>query len=114
MRKELWRDPTKRKQIFDSLVEAAIAIAIDAAERSGRPYEGAVALGCVIRGCRTIARRLNLEEEIHHIASKLCILRFEPRKASVCPDRSTAAQYSSPRAVPRILPAASTQLRARA
>lgn len=31
-------------------VAPAIAIAIDAAERSGRPYEGAVALGCVIRG----------------------------------------------------------------
>jgi 6,7-dimethyl-8-ribityllumazine synthase len=29
---------------------AAIAIAVDAAERSGRPYEAAVALGCVIRG----------------------------------------------------------------
>jgi 6,7-dimethyl-8-ribityllumazine synthase len=28
----------------------AIAIAIDAAARSGRPYAGAVALGCVIRG----------------------------------------------------------------
>jgi 6,7-dimethyl-8-ribityllumazine synthase len=31
-------------------VAPAIAIALDAAERSGRPYEGAVALGCVIRG----------------------------------------------------------------
>jgi 6,7-dimethyl-8-ribityllumazine synthase len=31
-------------------VAPAIAIAIHAAERSGRPYEGAVALGCVIRG----------------------------------------------------------------
>jgi len=31
-------------------VAPAIAIAIDAAERSGSPYEGAVALGCVIRG----------------------------------------------------------------
>ena len=31
-------------------VPPAIAIALDAAERSGRPYEGAVALGCVIRG----------------------------------------------------------------
>jgi 6,7-dimethyl-8-ribityllumazine synthase len=31
-------------------VAPAIAIAIDAAERSGRPYDGAVALGCVIRG----------------------------------------------------------------
>jgi 6,7-dimethyl-8-ribityllumazine synthase len=31
-------------------VAPAIAIAADAAERSGRPYEGAVALGCVIRG----------------------------------------------------------------
>ena len=29
---------------------AAIAIAVDAAERSGKPYDGAVALGCVIRG----------------------------------------------------------------
>jgi len=31
-------------------VAPAIAIAADAAERSGRPYDGAVALGCVIRG----------------------------------------------------------------
>ena len=31
-------------------VPAAIAMAIDAAERQGKPYEGAVALGCVIRG----------------------------------------------------------------
>jgi 6,7-dimethyl-8-ribityllumazine synthase len=31
-------------------VPPAIAMAIEAAERSGRPYDGAVALGCVIRG----------------------------------------------------------------
>jgi 6,7-dimethyl-8-ribityllumazine synthase len=31
-------------------VPPAIAIALDAAERAGRPYDGAVALGCVIRG----------------------------------------------------------------
>jgi 6,7-dimethyl-8-ribityllumazine synthase len=31
-------------------IPAAIAIAIDAAEREGKPYDGAVALGCVIRG----------------------------------------------------------------
>ena len=31
-------------------VAPAIAIALDAGERSGKPYEGAVALGCVIRG----------------------------------------------------------------
>jgi 6,7-dimethyl-8-ribityllumazine synthase len=31
-------------------VPPAIAMALDAAERSGKPYEGAVALGCVIRG----------------------------------------------------------------
>jgi 6,7-dimethyl-8-ribityllumazine synthase len=31
-------------------VPAAIAIALDAAERSGKPYDGVVALGCVIRG----------------------------------------------------------------
>src|SRR6201996_6475442 len=29
---------------------AAIAIALDAAKKNGKPYEGAVALGCVIRG----------------------------------------------------------------
>jgi 6,7-dimethyl-8-ribityllumazine synthase len=31
-------------------VPPAITIALDAAERAGTPYEGAVALGCVIRG----------------------------------------------------------------
>ena len=31
-------------------IPAAIAIAINAAERKQRPYEGVVALGCVIRG----------------------------------------------------------------
>ena len=31
-------------------VPPAIAMALDAAESSGKPYEGAVALGCVIRG----------------------------------------------------------------
>ena len=31
-------------------VAPAIAMALEAAERSGKPYEGAVALGCVIRG----------------------------------------------------------------
>src|SRR5581483_7598283 len=31
-------------------IPAAVAIALDAAEAAGRPYDGAVALGCVIRG----------------------------------------------------------------
>ena len=31
-------------------IAPAIAMAVDAAERAGKPYEGAVALGCVIRG----------------------------------------------------------------
>src|SRR5436853_6876214 len=31
-------------------IPAAIAIALDAAERKRRPYDGVVALGCVIRG----------------------------------------------------------------
>jgi 6,7-dimethyl-8-ribityllumazine synthase len=31
-------------------VAPAIAIALDAGERAGKPYEGAIALGCVIRG----------------------------------------------------------------
>ena len=31
-------------------IPAAIAIAVDAAERKRRPYDGVVALGCVIRG----------------------------------------------------------------
>jgi 6,7-dimethyl-8-ribityllumazine synthase len=43
--------------VFDRLsvpgsleIPPAITIALDAAERAGKPYEGAVALGCVIRG----------------------------------------------------------------
>jgi 6,7-dimethyl-8-ribityllumazine synthase len=31
-------------------IPAAMAMAIDAAQQHGRPYDGAVALGCVIRG----------------------------------------------------------------
>ena len=31
-------------------IPAAIAMALDAAQRGGQPYDGAVALGCVIRG----------------------------------------------------------------
>ena len=31
-------------------IPATIAIALDAAEKSGRPYDAAIALGCVIRG----------------------------------------------------------------
>jgi 6,7-dimethyl-8-ribityllumazine synthase len=31
-------------------IPAAIAIALEAAEKAGRPYDAAIALGCVIRG----------------------------------------------------------------
>src|SRR6185312_8929425 len=31
-------------------IPAAIAIAIDTAEKSGKPYDAAIALGCVIKG----------------------------------------------------------------
>jgi 6,7-dimethyl-8-ribityllumazine synthase len=31
-------------------IPAAIAIALDAAEKSGKPYDAAIALGCVVRG----------------------------------------------------------------
>jgi len=31
-------------------IPAAIAIALDASKKNGRPYDGAIALGCVIRG----------------------------------------------------------------
>ncbi len=31
-------------------IPAAIAIAVDAAEKKGKPYDAAIALGCVIRG----------------------------------------------------------------
>src|ERR1017187_2254940 len=31
-------------------IPAAIAIALDAAESSGKPYDAAIALGCVVRG----------------------------------------------------------------
>jgi 6,7-dimethyl-8-ribityllumazine synthase len=40
-----------RESVPGSLeIPSAIAIALDAAERSGKPYDGVVALGCVIRG----------------------------------------------------------------
>jgi len=43
--------PFDRLTVPGSLeVPAAIAIAVDAAERKGKPYDGVVALGCVIRG----------------------------------------------------------------
>jgi len=48
---------SKAGVVFDRLtvpgsleVPAAIVMAVDAAERQGKPYDGAVALGCVIRG----------------------------------------------------------------
>jgi 6,7-dimethyl-8-ribityllumazine synthase len=31
-------------------IPAAIAIAMDASKKNGRPYDGAIALGCVVRG----------------------------------------------------------------
>ncbi|MBN8967399.1 MAG: 6,7-dimethyl-8-ribityllumazine synthase [Rhizobiales bacterium] len=31
-------------------IPAAISIALDAAKKNGKPYDGAIALGCVIRG----------------------------------------------------------------
>ena len=31
-------------------IPAAIAIAVDAAEKNGKPYDAAIALGCVVRG----------------------------------------------------------------
>ena len=31
-------------------IPAGMAIALDAAEEAGRPYDGAIALGCVVRG----------------------------------------------------------------
>lgn len=31
-------------------IPAAIAVALDAAEAAGKPYDGAIALGCVVRG----------------------------------------------------------------
>jgi 6,7-dimethyl-8-ribityllumazine synthase len=31
-------------------IPAAVSIALDAAKKNGRPYDGAIALGCVIRG----------------------------------------------------------------
>lgn len=31
-------------------IPAAIAIALDASKKNGRPYDGAIALGCVVRG----------------------------------------------------------------
>ncbi len=55
-------------------VAPAIAIALDAGERSGKPYEGAVALGCVIRG-----ETLHFEIVSQELARALLALAVERR-----------------------------------
>ncbi len=64
-------------------IPAAIAIALDAAEKNGKPYDAAIALGCVIRGDTihfeivsmessralmdlSVARRLPARQRHHH------------------------------------------------
>ncbi len=42
-------------------VPSAIAIALEAAEQAGRPYDGVLALGCVIRGRHHRPRGLRLD-----------------------------------------------------
>ena len=61
------------------LLDNAVACVVPDVHAEGKTFAQDAQLKS-ITACRTIARRLNLEEEIHHTASKLCILRFEPRK----------------------------------
>ena len=46
-------------------VAPAIAILLDAAEQSGKPYEGVVALGCVIRGETAMPSTLSIYDKEH-------------------------------------------------
>jgi 6,7-dimethyl-8-ribityllumazine synthase len=57
-------------------IPAAIAIGLDAAERRGNPYDGAVALGCVIRG-DTIHFEIVSEQSAHGLM-QLSIARSLP------------------------------------
>jgi 6,7-dimethyl-8-ribityllumazine synthase len=50
-------------------IPAAIAIALDAAQRRRRPYDGAIALGCVIRG-----ETIHFEIVSHQSAQGLMVL----------------------------------------
>ena len=57
-------------------IPAAIAIALDAAQRRRRPYDGAVALGCVIRG-----DTIHFEIVSHQSARGLMDLSIDARRA---------------------------------
>jgi 6,7-dimethyl-8-ribityllumazine synthase len=57
-------------------IPAAIAIALDAARKKRRPYDGAVALGCVIRG-ETIHFEIVSHESAHGLL-KLSVARGIP------------------------------------
>ena len=61
------------------VLDNAVACVVSDVHAEGKTFTQDAQLKS-IAACRTIARGPNLEEEIHHTASKLCILRFEPRK----------------------------------
>ncbi len=57
-------------------IAPAIAMALDAGERAGRPYEGVVALGCVIRG-ETLHFEI-VSQELARALSELSVARKMP------------------------------------
>jgi 6,7-dimethyl-8-ribityllumazine synthase len=78
-------------------VAPAIAIALDAGERAGKPYDGAVALGCVIRGetthydyvCEESARGLQELAIRHGLAIGYGILTVENEAQALARARVT-------------------------
>ena len=77
-------------------IPGAIAIALDAAERRGQPYDGVVALGCVIRG-DTIHFELVSMESARALVD-LSVARALPHNAedSVKPDTEIRNMYLMP------------------
>ncbi len=90
-------------------IACAAAIALDAAERAGAPYDGLVALGCVIRGETyhfeivanessraltdlSVARRLPVGNGILTVENEVqAIVRADPRQGDKGADAALAA-----------------------
>ena len=77
-------------------IPAAIAIAIDAAEANGKPYDAAIALGCVVRG-DTIHFEIVSIESSRALMDLAVTRKFPPRSRSRWMPPTAAANPTMPR-----------------